>query len=83
MRSVNSTQASAYTIPVTALTRYGADANVPVTETLPDIHTVAGSNPSFDVVAAPAKGGTALTYQWQKLSARWHRSRIVYSWILL
>lgn len=68
MRSVNSTQASAYTVPVTALTRYGADANVPETETLPDIHTVAGSNPSFDVVAAPAKGGTALTYQWQKLS---------------
>ena len=69
MRSVNSTQASAYTVPVTALTRYGADANVPVTEILPDIHTVAGSNPSFDVVAAPAKGGTALTYQWQKLSS--------------
>ncbi len=69
MRGVNSTKASAYTVPVTARTRYAAGANVPETQTLPDIHAVAGSNPSFTAEAAPAKGGTALTYQWQKLEA--------------
>ena len=67
MRSVNSTQASAYTVPVTALTRYSTGSNVPITETLPDIHAVAGSNPSLETKATPAKGGSALTYQWQKL----------------
>ena len=67
MRSVNSTQASAYTVPVTALTRYSTGSNVPTTETLPDIHAVAGSNPSLETKATPAKGGSALTYQWQKL----------------
>ncbi len=67
MRSINDTAQSTYTLPVTGITRYSEDTNVPKTDKLNDIHTIAGATAFFKARVTPAEGGGSVSYQWQRM----------------
>lgn len=77
MRSINDTAQSTYTLPVTARTKYPEKANVPKTDKLKDIYTIAGATEFLNVEVTPADGGGFISYQWQKIEV----SNNVSAWV--
>lgn len=67
MRSINDTDISTYTLPLTVRTQYPEEANVPKTDKLNDIHTIAGATAFLNAKATPADGGGVVSYQWQRI----------------
>lgn len=77
MRSINDTEQSTYTLPVSAITQYPEEANVPKTDKLNDIHTIAGATTVLNAKATPAEGGGFVSYQWKKIDV----SNNVSAWV--
>ncbi len=67
MKSINDTNISTYTLPLTVRTQYPDGANVPKTDKLNDIHTIAGATAFLNAKATPADGGGVVSYQWQRI----------------